>query len=80
MNQPVRRAVAASTASGQIQYQGWNSGARATVAASARPACQSGSRVRARHQSQTSSSASTAMPIPRVTGSASTCAPKGSAR
>ena len=33
-----RRTVAARTASGQVAYQGWNTGASTTVAASARPA------------------------------------------
>src|SRR4051794_11548244 len=57
VNHLVRRAVAASTNSGQVQYQGCTTGASATVRASARPAWYSGSRVRARHQSQTSSTA-----------------------
>ena len=33
-----RRTVAARTASGQVAYQGWNTGASTTVAANAKPA------------------------------------------
>ena len=41
------RAATASSASGQVAYQGWKTGARTTVAASARPAPSSATRGRA---------------------------------
>src|SRR5690349_18997860 len=64
--------VAARTASGQVAYQGWKTGAQRTVAARARPAPGRAPPARARHQSTTRITASSATPITRVTGTAST--------
>src|SRR5690349_24670210 len=63
--------VAARTASGQVAYQGWKTGAQRTVAARARPAPGRAPPARARHQSTTRITASSATPITRVTGTAS---------
>src|SRR4029453_12271975 len=68
--------VAASTASGQIAYQGCRTGAQRTVTARASPAPVIADPHRqVRSHSTTSSTASTTKPSARVTGTALTCPP-----
>src|SRR5882724_1160792 len=78
-SQRIRRTVAASTASGQVAYQGWNLGARTAAAASASPALCSACPRRARHHSIIKITANGAMLATREATTAGTLRPRSPA-